>query len=158
MAWESIKDSVENILKDFLKEKDLSLYKAEFVREGKDRYLRVIIDKPWTGEERYISTDDCELVSRFLSEKLDELDIIPDNYYLEVSSPGLDRALIKEEDYVRFKGRTIEVALYEPYLNKKKHTGKLLELKDDCILIEYENEKLSIPVSKVAKAKLKIEC
>ena len=157
MAKESIKESVENVLKNFLKDNDLSLYKAEFLKEGKDRFLRVIIDKPWTGEERYISTDDCELVSRFLSEKMDEMDIIPDNYYLEVSSPGLDRALLKEEDYVRFKGKTIEIALYEPYLNRKKHEGKLIELKDGNILIENENGNISIPFPKVAKAKLKVE-
>lgn len=157
MAKESIKDSVENILRDFLKDNDLSLYKAEFVKEGKDRFLRVIIDKPFIGEERYISTDDCELVSRFLSEKMDEMDLIPDNYYLEVSSPGLDRALLKEEDYIRFKGKTIEITLYEPFLNKKKYEGRLIELKDDNILIEDKNEIISIPFSKVAKAKLKIE-
>ena len=93
MAKKKIKDIVAEELEDFLKENGYELYNVEFVKEGKDWFLRVYIDKVPAAdapeEENYISTDDCETISRYLSERLDETDPIPQNYYLEVSSPGL---------------------------------------------------------------------
>ena len=82
----------EELLQDFLRENGLSLYHTEFKREGKDWYLNVFIDKmpDENGQEQYVSSSDCEQVSRYLSEKMDELDIINEHYFLEVSSPGKD--------------------------------------------------------------------
>ncbi|MBR4149810.1 MAG: hypothetical protein IKR08_00345, partial [Firmicutes bacterium] len=76
---------------EFGSENGYELSRSEYVKEGRDRYLRVYVDKLENGEYSVMSTDDCETVSRYLSEKLDEADPIPENYYLEVSSPGLDR-------------------------------------------------------------------
>ena len=102
-----IAEVAEEILQEFLAENGLSLYDAEYVKEGPDRVLRVYIDK----EDGYIGTEDCEKVSRFLSDKLDELDPIEDNYVLEVSSPGLDRELKKDEHFSRYIGEEVEVSL-----------------------------------------------
>ena len=85
---------------------------------GKDWFLRVYIDRT-DDSAGGIGTDDCEKVSKFISARLDELDPIEQNYYLEVSSPGMDRALLKESDYVRFAGRWVNVTLYQG-LNGKK--------------------------------------
>ena len=102
MAKKKITEIVEEITAEFLAENGLELYNSEFVKEGKDWFLRLYIDR-LTGEdtaeaeeenEQYVSTDDCEKVSRYLSDELDRLDPIEQNYYLEVSSPGLDRELI----------------------------------------------------------------
>ena len=82
---------IEEIGAGFLEESGLELYNVEFVKEGRDWFLRVYIDKLSPSEEEYVSTDDCEKVSRFLSDQLDRLDLIEQNYYLEVSSPGMDR-------------------------------------------------------------------
>ena len=89
-----VTDLVEEIAAPFLEENGLELYHTEFLKEGRDWFLRVYIDKKEGQEEEYVSTDDCEKVSRFLSDELDRIDPIEQNYYLEVSSPGLDRELL----------------------------------------------------------------
>ena len=102
---------VEDLTADFLKENDLTLWNAECVKEGRDWYLRLVIDRT-DGE--YVSTDDCEMVSEFLSKELDERDPIEQNYYLEVSSPGMDRELVKPEHFRACIGKEVEVKTYVP--------------------------------------------
>ena len=137
MAKKKITEIVEEITADFLGQNELELYNSEFVKEGKDWFLRVYIDKlPKEGadgnvEEEYVSTDDCESVSRFLSAELDRLDPIEQNYYLEVSSPGLDRALLKEKDFIRFCGHMVDISLYKAIDGKKAYQGTLKGLTDD---------------------------
>lgn len=87
MAGKKVIAKTEEILKDFLSENGYRLDRIEFEREAGDWYLRVYIART---DEQYVSTDDCEFVSRYLSDKLDEVDPIEDAYYLEVSSPGID--------------------------------------------------------------------
>lgn len=111
---------VEDLTAEFLKENDLTLWDCEFVKEGRDWYLRVFVDRT-DGE--YVSTDDCEKVSEFLSEALDERDPIEQNYYLEVSSPGMDRELVKPEHFRATIGQEVEVKTYVPL----KVSGKLTE-------------------------------
>jgi ribosome maturation factor RimP len=111
---------VEDLTAEFLKENDLTLWDCEFVKEGRDWYLRVFVDRT-DGE--YVSTDDCEKVSEFLSEALDERDPIEQNYYLEVSSPGMDRELVKPEHFRACIGQEVEVKTYVPL----KVSGKLTE-------------------------------
>ncbi|MBQ6088722.1 MAG: ribosome maturation factor RimP [Firmicutes bacterium] len=132
---------VEDLIADFLKENDLFLWDAEFVKEGRDWYLRLFIDRT-DGE--YVSTDDCEMVSEFLSKQLDERDPIEQNYYLEVSSPGMDRELVKPEHFKACIGQEVEVRTYVPMkaeaalteeegfldlsgMKIKEFTGELLE-------------------------------
>ena len=102
---------VEDLITDFLKENDLFLWDAEFVKEGRDWYLRIFIDRT-DGE--YVSTDDCEMVSEYLSLKLDETDPIEQNYYLEVSSPGMDRELVKPEHFRACIGQEVVIRTYVP--------------------------------------------
>ena len=87
MAGKKIIALVEEILESFLEKDGYRLHNIEFEREAGDWYLRVYIAR---ADDEYVSTDDCELVSRYLSEKIDEIDPIEDAYYLEVSSPGID--------------------------------------------------------------------
>jgi len=93
MAKKNITEIVTDELRGFLSENGYKLYNIEFVKEAKDYILRVYIDRAQGGEGKYIGTDDCEKVSRYLSRRLDELDPIEKSYILEVSSPGIDRAL-----------------------------------------------------------------
>lgn len=149
---------------DFLAEKGLELYNSEFVKEGKDWFLRVYIDRlpkedaDGNVEEEYVSTDDCEGVSRFLSSELDRIDPIEQNYYLEVSSPGLDRALIKEKDFIRFSGRMVDISLYKAVDGKKTYQGILKGLtEDNKIVLTDENEKeIEFPREQVAKTRLAV--
>ena len=128
MAKKKITDVVAELAGDFLAENGYELYNTEYVKEGRDWFLRVYIDKAQAepGEEQtYISTEDCEKVSRFLSEKLDEADPIEQNYYLEVSSPGMDRPLITPEHYARYVGEEVEIRLYKAIDGVKNIQGTL---------------------------------
>lgn len=98
----------EEILAPIIEENSFELVDVEYVKEADNYFLRAYIDKPGG-----ITIDDCELVSRALSEKLDEQDFISDAYILEVSSPGLGRPLKKDKDFVRHEGDEVDVKLYK---------------------------------------------
>ncbi|MEL7657417.1 MAG: ribosome maturation factor RimP [Bacillota bacterium] len=156
MAKIRIKDLIAEALAEFLEENGYELYNVEFIKEGKDWFLRVYIDRT-NDSDGGISTDDCEKVSRFLSARLDELDPIEQNYYLEVSSPGMDRALIKESDYVRFAGKFVDVTLYQGMNGKKAYFGKLEGIQNDhLVIIDEKENRIEIPMEKVAKTKLAV--
>lgn len=157
MAKITVKEFVTEVSKEFLEEQGLELYDVEFIKEGKDWFLRVYVDKVWEDKEEYISLEDCEKVSRFLSDKLDEDDPIEQYYYLEVSSPGIERVLKSEKDYSKYKGRLVELSLYETFEGRKKYEGILLSLADGNIAIKDEtNNELVLPLEKVARTKLKV--
>ena len=163
MSKVKAKDLAEQILDGFLAENNLELWNTEFVKEGKDWFLRVYIDKPEGSDPEYVDINECELVSRYLSDKLDELDPIEQNYILEVSSPGLDRELFKPDHYVRYAGKVVEVKLYKAFEGAKNHEGVLLGLEGDVLSIELpalkkgaEPKRLDIPVEQVAKVKLAV--
>ncbi len=122
------------ILTPILTESDLELVDLEFVKEGVNWYLRVYIDK-----DGGVTIDDCERVSRALEARLDEADPIAQAYILEVSSPGLDRPLKKEADFVKYRGEIIDVKLYQQKNGSKQHKGKLLGLENGVLSLEEEN-------------------
>lgn len=136
-----VTDLVKEIAAPFLDENGLELYNVEFLKEGKDWFLRVFIDKSEDAEEEYVSTDDCEKVSRYLSAELDRIDPIEQNYYLEVSSSGMDRALLKDSDFTRYAGRLVDLRLYRAADGRKDYQGILKGLEDGQIVIEDETGK-----------------
>ena len=155
MAKSKITDTVREMLSEYLPAEGLSLYDCEFRKEGQDYYLRVFIDRE-DGE--YISTDDCEKVSRYLSDKLDEQDPIEQNYYLEVSSPGLDRELKTDEHFARYIGSLVDVRLYKAAGGSKEHTGILVSHDETGTTIkdEQSGEELFIEASNLAKVNLTV--
>ncbi len=157
MAKKKIGEIVEEILAPFLEEHGYELFRTEFVKEGKDWFLRVFIDKIQDGAYVNVGTDDCEAVSRYLSAKLDEADPIQQNYYLEVSSPGMDRPLLRDKDFVRFRGEAVEVSLYKAWEGRKTYEGILVDLTDDHLVIRVEQDReLLIPREQVSKTKLAV--
>lgn len=153
MGKNRVESIVEELVLPIVEKENFELVDVEFKKEGPHKYLRVYIDKP-----EGISLDDCQKVSEQLSEKLDETDPIEENYFLEVSSPGLDRPLKRPEDYVKFAGREVEIKLYEPMDNKKLIEGELIELKDSVVKVRLENESiLEIPLEKIALTRLAIK-
>ncbi|NLV91173.1 MAG: ribosome maturation factor RimP [Firmicutes bacterium] len=130
----------------------LELVDVEYVKEGQDWVLRVFIDKP-----EGIDIEDCEAVSRKLGEELDVVDPIPGSYLLEVSSPGLERPLKSDGDFVRFAGKLVAVATYAPYQGRKQWQGKLLRLVDGKIQLETDTGILEVPKEQVASARLAVE-
>ncbi|HHV39423.1 MAG TPA: ribosome maturation factor RimP [Tepidimicrobium sp.] len=126
----SIKEHCEPIVEGL----GYDLVDLEYVKENDRYFLRFYIGKP-----EGIGIDDCEIVSERVGAKLDELDLIQDSYYLEVSSPGLDRPLETDKDLNRNRGKKVEVSLYRQLDGKKKYVGKLLNFSDEYLIIE-ENE------------------
>jgi ribosome maturation factor RimP len=159
MAKIQIKNLVSDLAGDFLRENGLELYNTEFKKEGRDWYLRVYIDRIQEagGEMIYVSTDDCEKVSRFLSDKLDEKDPIEQNYYLEVSSPGLDRQLFEQKDFDRFAGQLVDVKLYKSFEGNKEYQGVLVGLVEGNVVIKDDSEReMAFPLEQVAKTSLAV--
>ena len=158
MAKKKITEIIEEISAEFLAQNGLELYNSEFVKEGRDWFLRVYIDKTQEAREaQYVSTDDCEKVSRFLSAELDRIDPIEQNYYLEVSSPGMDRALLKDKDFVRFAGEIVDISLYKAVDGQKAYQGRLVGIEDGKIIITDEQDnRIEFPREQVAKTKLAV--
>ncbi len=147
---EEYESRTEKLLAPFIQENQFELVDVEYVREGGNWYLRAYIDK-----EGGITIDDCELVSRWLSDRLDELDFIDDSYILEVSSPGLGRPLKKEKDFARAVGKEVEVRLFRPLNRQKEYRGYLQEYDAGSVTIETdEGERLTIPRNEIAFIRL----
>lgn len=127
-------ERAEALLVPIVQANDCEIYDVEYVKEGSDWYLRAYIDKP-DG----VSIIDCENVSRAFSEKLDEEDFIPDAYILEVSSPGLGRALKKDRHFERSLGDEVEVKTYKPIDRQKEFIGILKAYDKDTVTIAVEN-------------------
>ncbi|MEG0392389.1 MAG: ribosome maturation factor RimP [Anaerovoracaceae bacterium] len=157
MAKKKIKEIVAEALADFLKEEGYELYNVEFVKEAKDWFLRVYIDKQHSQETDYIGTEDCEKVSRYLSQRMDELDPIEQNYYLEVSSPGMDRELILDRHFEKFTGRPIDISFYKPVNGEKAMTGILLGLREGVLSVQdATGATIELPREEIAKVKLAV--
>ena len=109
-----IEDQVQNLLEKIINDLGYDLYDVIYTKEGKDYYLRIFIDN-----DKGIGIEDCEKVNDAINDILDEKDLIPDSYFLEVSSPGLEKLLRKEKHFLKNIGKEITIKLYKP-LNKKK--------------------------------------
>ena len=116
----------------------------------------MILDKPADSDNEYVSIDECEDVTRRLNDILDKEDFIDRSYKLEVSSPGLDRELIKESDYERFKGRIVEVRTYEKINGSKEHEGVLLGKEDGIVMIEEDGNTIDISADSISKINLAV--
>ncbi len=160
MAKKKVIDQVKEILQPFLESEGYCLYHAEFVKESKEWFLRLFIEKAPENPEEWpgnVNSDDCEKVSRFISNELDRLDPIEQNYYLEVSSPGLDRPLLKDGDFQRYKGHLVDVKLYKSVNGRKTITGKLLDRIDGCMRLEDEKGNvMDLPEELISKTNLTI--
>lgn len=154
MSKKSIKEIVSAELSGFLQEHGFELYHIEYSKEAKDWYLRVFIDRL---DGSYISTEDCEVVSRYLGQRLDELDPIEQNYYLEVSSPGLDRPLLLPDHFKKYIGKEIDLTCYQPIDGKKSFTARLTDFQDHKVILALEGKTIELMMEQIAKARLTID-
>ena len=139
-AWETVETLIEG--------SDVELVDVEYVKE-KDWYLRVFIDKP-----EGVGVEDCQSLSERLESLLDERDVVPEAYILEVSSPGLDRVLKKPRDFERERGKAVEVSLYEPMDGEKLLVGTLEGFDGMALTLEG---RAPVPKEKIAQVRLHIE-
>ena len=145
-----VEEKVERILADILQDRDIELVDVEYVKE-RDWYLRVYLDKAGG-----IEIDDCQMVSQELEAVLDAKDFISPPYILEVSSPGLDRVLKKPRDFVREKGKRVDVSLYAPMDGEKLLVATLDGLDEDKDEVVFA-DRAPLPRKAIAQIRLHID-
>lgn len=150
MKREEVEKLIADLTTPLLEGTDITLADVEYIRE-KDWYLRVFIDKP-----EGIEIDDCQFVSEKLAEILDARDLIKEKYYLEVSSPGIDRPLKKDKDLAARYGEKVDVSFYAPYEGVRNLTGILTAHDTETIRLcrivkgREEKEPVAIPRKLIA--------
>lgn len=153
MKKKRVVDLVREILEPHLNTLEVELVDVEFVKEGPYRYLRVTIDN-----DQGISLDDCQKVSQCINSELDQLDPIEEQYFLEVTSPGVERILKRDAEFVKFKDHEVQVNLFQSMDGQKIFVGKLVGLIDDHIVLLHETMgEVKIPKSKVSLTKLVVD-
>ncbi|MDD9312760.1 ribosome maturation factor RimP [Cytobacillus firmus] len=150
-----VTETVEQLVTPIVDELNLELVDIEYVKEGKDWFLRVFIDK-----ETGVDIEECGMVSERLSEKLDAEDPIPYNYFLEVSSPGAERPLKKDSDFIKAVGKNVYIKTYEPIDGEKTFEGVLTQFDGETVTVEVKiktrKKNIEIPYEKVAIARLAV--
>ncbi|MGX6962209.1 ribosome maturation factor RimP [Vagococcus xieshaowenii] len=154
----SVVETVTEVVTPILDQLNFELVDIEFLKEGKNWFLRVYIDKP-----NGIDIEECAIVSEQLSEKMDSLnpDPIPQAYFLEVSSPGVERPLKKEEDFQNALNEYINVSLYSPVEGEKSFDGFLIDLNESeltlRVKIKTREKEITFSRKNIAKARLAIQ-
>ena len=133
MKNDALVNEIYEMVKPIADELNYDIYHVEYVKENGELYLRIYIEK-----DGGITLSDCEALSRRVSDLMDEKDPIKDPYFLEVSSPGLNRTLFTEEHYKRFIGREVMVKFTKSVDGKKNIKGILKEVNEDSIVVEAD--------------------
>ena len=144
-----VTDTVAQLAAPFVEAAGCSLWDVEYVKEAGEWFLRVYIDK-----EGGISIDDCEAVSRPLSDALDEADPIEGSYTFEVSSAGADRVLKKPEHFAQFQGQEVEIKLYRPRDGRKDYVGVLTAYADGDVTIQVGSAPMEFAKKDIALVRL----
>ena len=149
---EVILKKIENIVTPVVEEMKLSLVDIEYLQDGGYWYVRIYVEK----ENEDITLEDCAALSNKIDEDIDK--IIDQRFFLEVSSPGIERPLKKIADYIRFKGEKAKLSLKHKVNDNKNFEGTIVDCKDNIIFLEIkEQEIMEIPFSEIRKANLVYE-
>lgn len=151
MRREHIEELVAAEVEEIIAGTALELVDVEYVRE-RNWYLRVFIDK-----QGGVDLEDCQAVSEKLSKILDEKDPISDNYLLEVSSPGLDRVLKKEKDFVRYQGRDVDIHFFKPHNGTKLLTAVLKGRDGDILTVSHDETEETLDMKDISQIRLHID-
>ena len=152
MGKTSIYQSVADLIKPTLEGNGIELVDVEYKKTGKIWVLRVFIDK-----NQGVTVHDCQELSREIEDLIEIHELIDDHYVLEVSSPGLDRPLKKAADFLRNKGKRIQIKTYSPINNKKEIVGTVRDFSKNTLFLEEQKDILKISLTDIAQAKLIIE-
>lgn len=152
MTEVDIKEKIRKLIEIPIMQKNIELVDLEWRRENRGWVLRIYIDKPGG-----VTIRDCVKISELVGRILDEEDIIHHSYNLEVSSPGIERPLVKKEDFERFRGEKAKIVLKNPISGRRNFLGVILGTKGDLILLEADNKTWEIPFSEIKKANLQPE-
>lgn len=146
----SIEERVESLIKSKVENLGYELYDVQYAKEGKDYFLRVFIDK-----QEGIDLSDCEKISNEINPLLDEADYIKEMYFLEVSSPGVERILRKEKHFEKAKGKEVEIKLFKPIEKQKEFVGILKKWDENMVNLQIEENEIEIERKNISLMKLK---
>lgn len=144
-----ITEKIQTWLEPFLTQHHLELYYLEYVKEGKDRVLRVTLDK-----DGGVSSDDCAFVSGFISEQLDRDDPIQEPYVLEVTSPGIERELRTDAHLSRSIGKTVKISLFRAWEGSKSYEGELEGFSAEVMSVRVRDRIVEIPRSAISRVNI----
>jgi ribosome maturation factor RimP len=150
LARRKVEQVVYEIIEPLVTKTELELVDVEYKKEGQNWFLRIFIDRPGG-----VRIEDCQFISEKISDLLDQADPIRQSYYLEVSSPGIERPLNKLEHFVRFQGEKVKINTYSPIGNRKSFIGIIVGINNENILLNLDsNQEVSIPFEQITKANL----
>lgn len=149
MEHKKILEDLKTKISPLLEEEDIELVEMNFFRMEGKLALKLLVDKKEGG----IDLSDCARLNERISNLLDNLDIIKERYFIEVSSPGIDRPLKTKNDFLRVKGKKVTIFLCETERGKREFSGILKDVDDDFVFLETDNEIVKIPFEKIIKAK-----
>ena len=145
----NIEEKVEELVTKPINDLGYTIYDVTYTKEGKDNYLRIFIDN-----EKGISLDDCEKVNNAITDLLDEANYIKDQYFLEISSPGIERHIRKEKHLKESLEKEINVKLFRAIDKQKEITGILKSFDETNIIIETQSQEISIERKNISSMKL----
>jgi ribosome maturation factor RimP len=150
---EAVASKIEEVAQRVAQSEGLELVEVEVKGGGNSRFVRIAIDKP-----EGVTHGDCELISQQVGTILDVEDVVPGHYTLEVSSPGVERKLLKPQDYERFQGRKARITLRDAVEGRKNWEGLLAGFADGAVMLEIEpGQTRRFPFAQIQKANLKFE-
>lgn len=152
MTKTSIAESIIEMVEPVINDEGLELVDVEYKKLGKTWTLRIFIDR-----DEGVTVEDCQKVSRQVEDMIEVDDLIANPFVLEVSSPGLDRPLKKEKDFLRFKNKAVEVKTFSPIENRKNFRGTIKDCKNQILFLDEEGGPMEIALDKISQAKPIIE-
>ena len=152
MEKPSIYQAITELIKPVIKENNIELVDVEYKKAGKTWVLIVFIDK-----KDGVTVEDCQKLSPEIGDLIEVHELISAPYILEVSSPGLDRSLKKDRDFLRNKGKRIKIKTFSPINNKKQFSGTIKSFADKTLFLENSAGILGVQIDQIAQAKLIIE-
>ena len=152
MGKTSIYQLVSELIEPTVTEHNIELVDVEYIKAGKVWILRVLIDK-----KQGVTVLDCQKLSREIEDLIEVHELISDPYTLEVSSPGIDRPLKNEADFLRNKDKKIQLKTYAPIEGEKNFSGIILDVKDKILVLKYMDDCLELELANITQAKLVIE-
>lgn len=147
----NIEEKVKEIIEPSVNAEGFDLVRVLFSGAEKDNTLQIMVERL---DGKNMTSDDCEKLSHSISALLDVEDVIDSRYLLEISSPGIDRPLVKFADYDRFKGREAKIETLLPIDGRKRFKGKLLGTDGEQVVLDFEGKEIKIDFSAITKAKL----
>lgn len=146
--FEELSLKIQTMIVPLITELGLELIELNLKRHGKVISVQILADKPAGG----ITIEECTFINRSLNRMLEEQNLISDDYEVEVSSPGLDRTLKTQKDFLRMMGRRVRFHLLEKIAEKLEHSGIIRAVSEESVIVETKSATITIPLEKISKA------